>query len=144
VHESCRIKAGIVARDELESGGRAVLNFGHTFAHAIEAGAGYGSWLHGEAVAAGMVLAAGLSQRVSGLGIDDANRLRRLIGRARLPIEPPQLGVDRWIELMSRDKKVESGKMRFVLLDKLGRAAVRGDIDVSELRAVLTVTNSKN
>jgi 3-dehydroquinate synthase len=137
VHESCRIKAEVVARDEREAGERAVLNFGHTFGHAIEAATGYGTWLHGEAVAAGMVLAASLSQRASGLGVDDANRLKRLIDHAGLPVAPPALGVGRWMELMSRDKKVESGAIRFVLLRALGRAAVHCDVDEAALRSVL-------
>jgi 3-dehydroquinate synthase len=137
VHESCRIKAQVVARDEREAGERAVLNFGHTFGHAIEAATGYGTWLHGEAVAAGMVLATALSQRVSGLGVDDANRLKRLIDRAGLPVAPPVLGFDRWMELMARDKKTESGAMRFVLLKALGAASVRSGIDEADLRAVL-------
>jgi 3-dehydroquinate synthase len=105
VHESCRIKAQVVARDEREAGERAVLNFGHTFGHAIEAATGYGTWLHGEAIAAGMVLAASLSQRASELGVDDANRLKRLIDRTGLPVEPPALGFDRWMELMSRTRR---------------------------------------
>jgi len=137
VHASCRIKAQVVARDERESGERAVLNFGHTFGHAIEAATGYGTWLHGEAIAAGMVLAASLSQRASGLSVDHANRLKRLIDRAGLPVAPPALGFDRWIELMSRDKKAESGAMRFVLLNALGTASVRGGIGEADLRAAL-------
>jgi 3-dehydroquinate synthase len=137
VHESCRIKAEVVARDEREAGERAVLNFGHTFGHAIEAATGYGTWLHGEAVGAGMVLAASLSQRASGLGVEDANRLKRLIDHAGLPVAPPALGFDRWIELMSRDKKAESGAMRFVLLKALGTATVRAGIGEADLRAML-------
>ena len=137
VLESCRIKADVVARDEREAGERAVLNFGHTFGHAIEAATGYGTWLHGEAIAAGMVLATSLSQRASGLDADDANRLKRLIDRAGLPVVPPALGFDRWIELMSRDKKAESGAMRFVLLNALGTASVRSGVGEADLRAVL-------
>jgi len=137
VLESCRIKAEVVARDEREAGERAILNFGHTFGHAIEAATGYRTWLHGEAVAAGMVLAASLSQRASGLGVDDANRVKRLIDRAGLPVKPPALGFDRWIELMSRDKKTESGAMRYVLLNALGTASVRAGIGEADLRAVL-------
>jgi 3-dehydroquinate synthase len=137
VHESCRIKAQVVARDEREAGERAVLNFGHTFGHAIEAATGYGTWLHGEAIASGMVLAASLSQRVSELALEDANRLKRLIDRAGLPVAPPALGLDRWMELMSRDKKVESGAMRFVLLKALGTASIRSGIGEADLRAVL-------
>jgi 3-dehydroquinate synthase len=138
VLESCRIKADVVARDEREAGKRAMLNFGHTFGHAIEAATGYGTWLHGEAVAAGMVVATSLSQRVSGLGTDDAKRLKHLIARAGLPVAPPALGFDRWFELMSRDKKAESGAMRFVLLDALGRASMRAGIGEADLRAVLS------
>jgi len=137
VSTSCRIKARIVASDEREAGTRTLLNFGHTFGHAIEAGAGYGKWLHGEAVAAGMVLAASLSQRAGGLGDDDANRLKRLIDRAGLPVAPPALGFDRWMELMSRDKKAEAGAMRFVLLKALGTASVRSGIGEADLREVL-------
>ncbi len=132
--ESCRIKAEVVARDERETGERAVLNFGHTFGHAIEAATGYGTWLHGEAIAAGMVLAASLSQRASGLRRRRRqDRLKRLIDRAGLPVAPPALGFDRWIELMARDKKVESGAMRFVLLDALGRASIRSAIGETDL-----------
>jgi 3-dehydroquinate synthase len=135
---SCRIKADIVARDEREAGTRAVLNFGHTFGHAIEAAMGYGSWLHGEAVAAGMVLATELSRAVTGLDTGDAARVEQLIAFARLPVRPPALAFDRWIALMSRDKKVASGAMRFVLLDALGRASVRADIGEARLRTALT------
>ena len=137
VSESCRIKAEIVAADERESGKRALLNFGHTFGHAIEAATGYGSWLHGEAVAAGMALASALSLRVTGLERSASDRVTALIVRARLPVRPPPLDFERWTELMSHDKKVESGVLRFVLLDALGRASVRSDVDVAYLRAVL-------
>jgi 3-dehydroquinate synthase len=137
VVESCRIKAEIVAVDERETGERALLNFGHTFGHAIETGTGYGNWLHGEAVAAGMVLASELSVRTTGLAFDDALRLKRLIERANLPTRHADLGVDRYLELMARDKKVQGGTMRFVLLEALGRALVRGDIAESNVRAVL-------
>ena len=137
ISTSCGIKARIVASDEREAGARALLNFGHTFGHAIEAAAGYGRWHHGEAVAAGMVLATRLSERVAGLAQDDGTRIARLIERAGLPVQPPALGFDRWIALMSRDKKVESGTIRFVLLDALGRAVVRGDVDQADLRGAL-------
>jgi len=129
----------VVARDEREAGERAILNFGHTFGHAIEAATGYGTWLHGEAVAAGMVLAASLSQHTSGLGADDANRVKHLIDRAGLPVAPPALAFDRWMELMSRDKKAESGAMRFVLLKAVGTAWVRAGIGEADLRAVLAL-----
>ena len=137
IHESCRIKAEIVAADERETGARALLNFGHTFGHAIEVGTGYGAWLHGEAVAAGMVLAGELSVRVTGLPAAESVRLRQLLSRFGLPVHPPTLGADRYLELMARDKKVEAGKLRLVLLEALGRATIRADIPLSELRALL-------
>jgi len=137
VIESCRIKAEIVAMDERETGERALLNLGHTFAHAIEVGTGYGTWLHGEAVAAGMVLAGELSVRVTGLPEAENVRLRQLLSRFGLPVHPPTLGADRYLELMARDKKIEAGKLRLVLLEVLGRCVIRANIRESELRAVL-------
>ena len=137
VVESCRIKAGIVAADEREAGERALLNFGHTFGHAIETATGYGTWLHGEAVAAGMVLAARLSVLASGLPEVDAERLVELVHRAGLPINSPRLPVHEWLEAMARDKKVEGGTKRFVLLGHLGRAVVRNDIANDRVAAVL-------
>jgi len=130
VRRSCEIKAHVVAQDERESGLRAILNFGHTFGHAIEAGLGYGQWLHGEAVGCGMVMAAQLSQRL-GL-VDDAfvARLTRLIDAAGLPTVGPVLDAQdnagRYLELMQVDKKAEGGAIRFVLIDGPGRACVRG------------------
>jgi hypothetical protein len=115
IHESCRIKAEIVAADERETGERTLLNFGHTFGHAIEVGTGYGTWLHGEAVAAGMVLAGELSVRVTGMPPTENERLRRLLSRFGLPVDPPALGCDRYLELMARDKKVDR-KLRLVPL----------------------------
>jgi 3-dehydroquinate synthase len=129
VRRSCELKAQIVADDEREAGLRAVLNFGHTFGHAIEAGAGYGKWLHGEAVAAGMVMAAELSTRAGTLRREDAERVKGLIGRAGLPVRGPNLTIERYLELMQVDKKAADGKVRFVLLDSLGRATLRGDLD---------------
>jgi len=137
IRRSCEIKAAIVAADERETGERALLNFGHTFGHAIEAAQGYGAWLHGEAVAAGMVCAARLSQRVGGLNDDDAKRLAVLIAAAELPTAPPAIAPDRWFALMARDKKVRSGVLRFVLLDRLGHAVVRGDVAKSDVAAAL-------
>lgn len=122
VARSCEIKAMVVGQDERESGLRAILNFGHTFGHAIEAGLGYGQWLHGEAVGCGMVMAADLSRR---LGLIDAayvERLTRLIERAGLPIRGPRLGTDRYLELMRLDKKAEGGEIRFVVIERPGRA----------------------
>jgi 3-dehydroquinate synthase len=137
IHESCRIKAEIVAADERETGARALLNFGHTFGHAIEVGTGYGAWLHGEAVAAGMVLAGELSVRVTGMPAAENGRLRQLLSLFGLPIDPPALGAERYLELMARDKKVEGGRLRLILLETLGRATIHGDVAVGDLRAVL-------
>lgn len=129
VRRSCEIKAFVVGQDEREAGLRAILNFGHTFGHAIEAGMGYGVWLHGEGVAAGMVMAAELSRR---LGLVDAafvQRLRQLIERAGLPVRGPVIdagdNAGRYLELMRVDKKSEGGEIRFVVIDGPGRAAVR-------------------
>ena len=124
VEESCRNKAEIVALDEHEGGVRALLNFGHTFGHAIESGTGYGTWLHGEAVGAGMVLAARLSQRLGFIGDADVARILAILQRARIPVEPPKLGADRFIELMGHDKKVESGRVKFILLESIGSAFI--------------------
>ncbi len=129
VRRSCELKAQIVAADERESGLRAILNFGHTFGHAIEAGVGYGQWLHGEAVATGMVMAAELSERAGCLRRDEAQRVRALIERAGLPVHGPKLPIDRYLELMQVDKKAAGGRVRFILLEGLGRAALRGDLD---------------
>jgi 3-dehydroquinate synthase len=134
---SCEIKAEIVVADERETGERALLNFGHTFGHAIETAQGYGAWLHGEAVAAGMVCAARLAQRVCGLSDDDARRIAALIAAAELPTAPPAIAPDRWLELMERDKKVQSGVLRFVLLERLGHAVVRGDVARHDVAAAL-------
>jgi 3-dehydroquinate synthase len=133
VIESCRIKAEIVAADELESGERALLNFGHTFAHAIETATGYRTWLHGEAVAAGMVLAAAISGRVAGLSAAEAERIHELIKRAGLPAEPPPIAADRWFELMARDKKTDAGELRLVLLERLGRGQLRAGLARSQV-----------
>jgi 3-dehydroquinate synthetase len=137
VIESCRTKAAIVAADERETGERALLNFGHTFGHAIETGVGYGEWLHGEAVATGMVMAANLSARMGLIAAIDAARLTRLVARAGLPVDPPRLGVERYLELMGRDKKVAAGAIRFVLLRALGEAFVTADAPAADLAAVL-------
>ncbi|UCE32155.1 MAG: 3-dehydroquinate synthase [Burkholderiales bacterium] len=119
---SCEIKAEVVARDERESGLRAILNFGHTFGHAIEAGMGYGQWLHGEAVGAGMVMAAELSARLGHMQRSEFERLRAVVAAAGLPVEGPDWPAGRYLELMSTDKKAERGTPRFVLLQGLGRA----------------------
>lgn len=137
VHTSCRIKAQIVAADEREHGERALLNFGHTFGHAIEAGMGFGAWLHGEAVAAGMVLAADVSRRLGAIDAGAVARLADLVTRAGLPATAPTLGFDRWMTLMGRDKKVVAGDIRYILLDALGAARVRADVSDTVLREAL-------
>ena len=129
VRRSCEIKAGVVAQDEREGGLRAILNFGHTFGHAIETGLGYGEWLHGEAVGCGMVMAADLSVRLGLIDAAYARRLARLIERAGLPTVGPALGADRYLALMRGDKKAEDGAIRFVVIDAPGRASVRAAPD---------------
>jgi 3-dehydroquinate synthase len=128
IFESCRNKAEVVAADEREQGERALLNFGHTFGHAIESGVGYGQWLHGEAVAAGMVIAARVSARLGRLAGPDVERLVALLRRAGLPVEPPAMGFATWMSLMARDKKVAAGAVRYILLDGIGRATVAGNV----------------
>jgi 3-dehydroquinate synthase len=125
VKRSCEIKAGVVAKDERESDLRAILNFGHTFGHAIEAGLGYGKWLHGEAVGCGMVMAVDLSQRLGLITADYAQRVRGIVERAGLPVVGPRLGVQRYLELMQVDKKARAGEIRFVVIESAGRAIVR-------------------
>jgi len=125
VLRSCEIKAEVVAQDEREAGRRALLNFGHTFGHAIETGSGYGRWLHGEAVGTGMLMAADLSRRLSMLDASSCARLADAVGAARLPLRAPRWPAARWLELMSIDKKAEQGTPKFVLLEALGRATVR-------------------
>jgi 3-dehydroquinate synthase len=128
VRRCCELKAGVVAADEREAGLRAVLNLGHTFGHAIEAAAGYGSWLHGEAVAAGMVMAAELSHRTGRIGIEDVRRVRRLIARAGLPVTAPAVPPETLIGHMAVDKKAAGGEVRFVLLESIGRAGLHAGI----------------
>ena len=125
VRRSCEIKAEVVGADEREGGRRAILNFGHTFGHAIEAGLGYGAWLHGEAVGCGMVLAVRLSAALGLVDAAFAARLERIVARAGLPVRPPALPVTRWLELMRLDKKAEAGEIRFVLVERPGVAVMR-------------------
>ncbi|MET0517709.1 MAG: 3-dehydroquinate synthase, partial [Burkholderiaceae bacterium] len=129
VKRSCEIKAWVVSQDEREAGLRAILNFGHTFGHAIETGLGYGEWLHGEGVACGMVMASDLSVRLGLMPAGFLPRMRRLIERAGLPVVGPKLGVERYLELMRVDKKSEGGEIRFVLIEGLGRAGLRAAPD---------------
>jgi len=122
VLRSCEIKSAVVSADEREGGVRATLNFGHTFGHAIEAGMGYGEWLHGEAVACGMVMSAKLSCLLEKITQADADRLTRIIHAMHLPITAPKFGAERYIELMQVDKKAEGGQIRYVLLEQIGKA----------------------
>lgn len=139
IYESCRNKAEVVAADPLETTGeRALLNLGHTFGHAIEAGAGYGTWLHGEAVGMGTVLAAELSSRLGWISEADVAQVESLMRRCGLTTQSPDLGADRYLELMASDKKVEAGRIRYVLLRALGQAVLTREVDVKEVRAVLT------
>ena len=125
IQRSCEIKAWVVGQDEKESGLRAILNYGHTFGHAIESGLGYGEWLHGEAVGAGMVMAADLSARLGLIDEATSQRIRALIARTGLPVTAPDLGADRYLELMQVDKKAEGGEIRFVVIGPLGQAGMR-------------------
>jgi 3-dehydroquinate synthase len=129
VRRSCEIKAAVVGQDEREAGLRAILNFGHTFGHAIETGLGHGVWLHGEAVACGMVMASALSARLGLMPPDFVERMRRLLERAGLPVRGPDLGAERYLELMRVDKKARAGEIRFVLVEALGQAVLRAAPD---------------
>lgn len=133
VQRSCEIKAEVVADDEREAGRRGILNFGHTFGHAIEYCQGYGEWLHGEAVAAGMVMAA----QLSGVDAKDLKRLRNLIDAAGLPSAAPAIGADAMLAAMGMDKKVLQKQLRFVLLDGLGKAVITPEYDEARLLQVL-------
>jgi len=137
IGRACEIKAGIVARDERESGPRALLNLGHSFGHAIETGLGHGRWLHGEAVAAGIVLAAEFSQRSGRLAAGDVGRVRGLLARAGLPVDPPRLGRDRMLALLGMDKKVAGGRLRLVLLDAIGAASCTSEFPQDALEKLL-------
>ncbi len=124
ISRSCEIKADVVRQDEREGGLRAILNFGHTFGHAIEAGMGYGQWLHGEAVGCGMVMAADLSQRMGFIDAATVARVTALVAAAGLPVRAPDLGTERWLELMEVDKKNEGGAIKFILLKPLGSPSI--------------------
>ena len=137
VERSCRNKAEVVAADETEQGERATLNLGHTFGHAIETGLGYGEWLHGEAVAAGAVMAAELSRRLGWLSDADVERVRRIHERAGLPVVGPALGAERYLELMSHDKKVSDGTLRLVLLKAIGKAVISAEATPAQMRATI-------
>jgi len=138
VRVSCQDKARIVAADEKEGGVRALLNLGHTFGHAIENAMGYGAWLHGEAVAAGMVMAADLSARLGWISVADARRAKALLQRAGLPVAPPaDISVQDYMRLMAFDKKVVGGKIRFILMRGLGQAVIESGIDAALLEQTL-------
>jgi 3-dehydroquinate synthase len=138
IWRSCEVKAQIVAEDEFESGSRALLNLGHTFGHAIETGVGYGEWLHGEAVGAGLCLAAAFSARLGWLTEAEVERTRRLIAGAGLPTgRPAELAPERMLELMAVDKKVLAGQLRLVLLRQLGEAVVTSEFDRDALSQIL-------
>jgi 3-dehydroquinate synthase len=137
IRRSCEIKAEVVGIDEREQGLRAILNFGHTFGHAIETATGYGDWLHGEGVAVGMVLAADMSKRLGWLSAADCERVSRIVANLKLPTDAPRIGAQRALELMGMDKKVLGGKIRLVLLKSLGNACVTGDYPSEVLQATL-------
>lgn len=137
VYRSCAHKARIVANDEKEQGERALLNLGHTFGHAIESYMGYGVWLHGEAVATGMVMAADLSQRMGWISLDDLARTKKIIQRANLPVACPPIPLDEFLAYMSHDKKVLNGQLRLVLIQQLGQAVITKDFDVELMKRTI-------
>lgn len=137
IHRSCANKAEVVAADEKETGERALLNLGHTFGHAIETGMGYGQWLHGEAVAAGTLIAAELSRRLGWIDQSDVERIDQLFRRAGLPVIGPNMGATRYLELMSHDKKVQDGRLRLVLLREIGKAVVHDQASPEQISAAI-------
>jgi len=138
VHRSCEHKAKIVAADEKEAGQRALLNLGHTFGHAIETGMGYGKWLHGEAISAGMVMAAKLSQLHGWITETEVNSIRTLLAKAKLPTDPPsEITAEKFKQLMSIDKKVQDGVLHLVLMKSLGESFICSDFDQQALQHVL-------
>lgn len=139
IYRSCQNKAEVVARDEHEQGERALLNLGHTFGHAIENAMGYGVWLHGEAVAAGTMMAADLSQRLGWLTAAEIARMQNLLQAANLPIAAPNLGVEKYLNLMGLDKKVEDGRIRLILQQGIGKSVITSDYDMEKLKATLAL-----
>ena len=139
IYRSCQNKADVVAKDEHELGERALLNLGHTFGHAIENAMGYGVWLHGEAVAAGTMMAADLSLRMAWLTANEVTRIKNSLVAANLPINPPDLGATKYLDLMGLDKKVENGKIRLVLQQGIGKAVITSDYDAEKLAATLSL-----
>jgi 3-dehydroquinate synthase len=140
IYRSCQNKAEVVAKDEHEQGERALLNLGHTFGHAIENAMGYGVWLHGEAVAAGTMMAADLSQRMGWLNANEVNRIKNSFEAANLPIIPPKLGAEKYLDLMGLDKKVENGKIRLILQQGIGKAVITSDYDAEKLKQTLVLS----
>jgi 3-dehydroquinate synthase len=139
IYRSCQNKADVVAKDEHEQGDRALLNLGHTFGHAIENAMGYGVWLHGEAVAAGTVMAADLSQRMEWLNRADVNRIKTIFEAGNLPTTAPNLGVEKYLDLMSLDKKVENGKIRLILQQGIGKSVITSNYDADKLKETLAL-----
>lgn len=143
VYCSCAHKARIVANDEKEQGERALLNLGHTFGHAIESYLGYGVWLHGEAVATGMVMAADLSQRMGWISAEDLQRTKKIIQRAHLPVKCPAIPLDEFLAYMAHDKKVLNGQLRLVLLKSLGQAVITREFDVELMKQAILANQEK-
>jgi len=137
IERSCQNKADVVEMDEHESGIRATLNLGHTFGHAIENAMGYGVWLHGEAVATGMLMAANLSKLMGWLKETEINRIVKLLKDARLPVDPPKISEEQYMQLMSMDKKVIDGKIRLVLQKGIGDSLITSDYDINHLKTTL-------
>ena len=142
IYRSCKNKADVVARDEHETGERALLNLGHTFGHAIENAMGYGVWLHGEAVGAGTMMAADLSQRMGWLTVDEVKRIHQLLTAAKLPLDAPKLGPEKYLNLMQLDKKVADGKIRLVLQQAIGKSVITSDYDAEKLKETLSLSSS--
>lgn len=140
IFRSCQNKAEVVARDEHEQGERALLNLGHTFGHAIENAMGYGVWLHGEAVAAGTIMAADLSQRMGWLNSQEVDRITNIMIAAKLPTKAPDLGVEKYLQLMQLDKKVADGKIRLILQQGIGKSVITSDYDLDKLKATLSLS----
>lgn len=143
VYRSCAHKARIVANDEKEQGERALLNLGHTFGHAIESYLGYGVWLHGEAVATGMVMAADLSQRMGWISLEDLERTKKIIQRAHLPVKCPAIPLQEFLGYMAHDKKVLNGQLRLVLMKSLGQAVISKEFDVELMKQAILANQEK-
>ncbi len=144
IRRSCQNKAEVVSADEREQGERALLNLGHTFGHAIETGMGYGEWLHGEAVAAGTMIAAELSCRLGWLQAAEVQRIDRLFVRAGLPVNGPPMTVESYVELMQHDKKVKNGRLRLVLLRSLGQAVVSDNVPLAEIESAIRARSAND